>query len=113
MLFLFTTYLLETTVEVRVAERREEAEYINSISKAEACVYCDTVLFVAEGGFPFRQHQCGLLSSLSGYQYNCVCLNDVCCRESKSEPGSCRPLTLFLLQQPRLQQCETSCLLAL
>lgn len=32
-------------------QRREEAEYINSISKAEACVCCVTVLFVAKGGF--------------------------------------------------------------
>lgn len=89
-LFLFTTYMqatLESTVDVRLPERREE--YINSISKAEACVYCDTVLFVAEGGFPFRQHQCGPLSSLSGFQSNCVCLNDVYCGESKREPGSC------------------------
>lgn len=54
MLFLFTTYVqatLWTTVDVRLTERRKEAEYINSISKAEACVYCGTVLFVAEGGF--------------------------------------------------------------
>lgn len=32
-------------------DRREEAEYINIISKAEACVYCGTVLLVADGGF--------------------------------------------------------------
>lgn len=51
-----------------------------SVCKAEACVCCGaTVLFVAEGGFPFREHQCEPLSSLSGFQSNCVCLNDVFC----------------------------------
>ncbi len=73
----------------------EEAEYISSISKAEACVYCGTVLFVAEGGFPFRGHQCGLLSSLSGFQYNCIYLNDVYCRKSKKGTGSCLPFNFI------------------
>lgn len=87
-----------TTVDVKLTERSEEAEYVHSISKAEACGYCGTVLFVAEGGFPFREHQCGSLSSLSGFQSNCICLNDVCYRNSKREPGSCLPLTSFLLR---------------
>lgn len=34
-------------------------------------------------GFPLRQHQCGLLFSLSGFQSNCICLNDVNFRKSK------------------------------
>lgn len=36
-----------TTVIVRLAEKSEQGEYI----KTEACVYCGTVVFVAEGGF--------------------------------------------------------------
>lgn len=39
-----------TTVDVILAEMREEAEYIKSISKTGACVYCGTVLYVAEVG---------------------------------------------------------------
>lgn len=73
----------------------EKAEYINSVSKAGACIDCVTVLCVAEGGFHSEGINVGYCL-LSAFQSNCICLNGFNCKISKRKSGSCLPLTWFL-----------------
>lgn len=73
-------YLFLMKVDLRLAEREGGGPtgWIAAFQSGGQgmlwhCTVCDG------RGFPFRQHQCDPLSSLSAFQSNYVCLNDVYC----------------------------------
>lgn len=95
-------YLFFMKVDLRLAEREGGGPtgWIAAFQSGGQgmlwhCTVCDG------RGFPFRQHQCDPLSSLSAFQSNYVCLNDVYC-------SFIIFFTWFLFSQLWLQFCAAS-----